>query len=531
MSFFSNLADGYKDAADLFSEAGDRLKSGNVAGALGMGLNATFTGLGNTITLGGAHYIGEKGSEAVENGDTAQHDGILDGAKDCALNIADWFVRNDAESALIQSDLADGTLNEYEYNKEKHCYEIAKNTDGSLKSYEIDKDTGLKYANAMGLVDTAGYAVDLVSAGVGSGVFKTAAKTGAKKAITEGVEEAVEQGAKVAAKESVEQLAKTGAKEAASTLAEESAKKAVTTLTKEGVEAVSEEGAEQLAKTGAKEAASTLAEESAKNTVKTLTKESAEDVAKNGVKDLTKKTLKEQFKEVGKRVVTKQTDKFSYLKSGFKHLVTSPKKGASELAVGTLEAGVKSTVKLGAHGLKDRILNGTTVVALGSLKDENGDMKLASSASEYAKATKENAGDVATDYAKDTCSMIGNAAKDLYNGAKNGLLYDWLKKHPILARVYRTVNSAAYATAATFGDSKPVAYASAICMKASDKIVSWATNSSGKYTDMSISQVANKVMSDKAGNDNSWKQNYAERAAELTELLEIHDTTSDPEYA
>lgn len=527
MSFFSNLADGYKDAADLFSEAGDRLKSGNVAGAIGMGLNATFTGLGNTITLGGAHYIGEKGSEAVENGDTAQHDGILDGAKDCALNVADWFVRNDAESALIQSDLADGTLNEYKFNKEKHCYEIDKNADGSLKSYEIDKDTGLKYANAMGLVDTAGYAVDLVSAGFGSGVFKTAAKTGAKKAITEGVE----QGAKVAAKESVEQLAKTGAKEAASTLVEESAKKAVTTLTKEGVEAVAEEGAEQLTKKAAKEAASTLAEESAKNTVKTLTKESAENVAKNGVKDLTKKTLKEQFKEVGKRVVTKQTNKFSYLKSGFKHLVTSPKKGASELAVGTLEAGVKSTVKLGAHGLKDRILNGKTVVALGSLKDENGDTKLASSAGEYAEAAKENAGDVATDYAKDTGSMIGEAFRNLADGAKNGFFYDWLKKHPILARVYRTVNSAAYATAATFGDSKPVAYASAICMKASDKIVSWATNSSDKYTGMSISQVANKVMSDKAGNDNSWKQNYAERAAELTELLEIHDTTSDPEYA
>lgn len=531
MSFFSNLADGYKDAANLFSEAGDRFKSGNVAGALGMGFNATLTGLGNILTLGGAHYFGEKGSEAVENGDTAQHDGILDGAKDCALNVADWFVRNDAESALQQSDLADGTLNVYKFNKEKHCYEIDKNADGSLKSGEIDKTTGLIYANAMGLIDVAGYAVDLVTVGTGSGVFKTAAKTGAKKAITEGVEEAVEQGAKVAAKEGVEQLTKKAAKEAASTLVEESAKNTVKTLTKEGVEAVAEEGAEQLTKKAAKEAASTLAEESAKNTVKTLTKESAENVAKNGVKDLTKKTLKEQFKEVGKRVVTKQTNKLSYLKSGFKHLATSPKKGVSELAVGTLEAGVKSTVKLGAYGLKDRILNGTTVVALGSLKDENGDTKLASSAGEYAEAAKENAGDVATDYAKDTGSMIRNAAKDLYNGAKNGLLYDWLKKHPVLARVYRTVNSAAYATAATFGDSKPVAYASAVCMKASDKIVSWATNSSGKYTGMSISQVANKVMSDKAGNDNSWKQNYAERAAELTELLEIHDTTSDPEYA
>lgn len=505
MGFFKNFIDGYKDAGELYSFAGEKFKSGNIMGGIGSGINGTLVGLGNTLTLGGSHFVGEAMSDNIDSGDSKVHDGVFDGISDAVCNGADWLIRNDAESYLMQDDLANGVYNEYSYNEENHCFEIKRDRDGNLKSYSIDKDLGRKYANAMGTVDVAGYALDVATAGFGSGLVSAGGKKAAQVVVKEGTEEAVEQTVKVATRQTLKNVIG------------------------EGVEESAELAVKQTIKEGAGEILQDAAEVSTKNLVKDMTEDAVEEGAETAVRQTVKRTVGKEIKDIGTRVGKKQLNVISkdakHLQNAAKSLVTGNYVGAVIEGGGTI---VKPVVKLGAYGVKDRVVNGTMVARLGLKEDEDGTKSLATS-DEYLETAVSNAPGLATEYTADTTSMVAGVVGDVTGGNVNGAVNEfekWLGKHPFLAKAYRMASSATYATIHTLGHTKPVAYTSAVFAKSSDTIKSWIKDEYGKYGDMSIKDIANKTMEENKDNTKTWKENYADRAAEITASIGISDSPS-----
>lgn len=277
--FGNNLVEGYKDAGELFEYAGDAWDDGNYLGALHRGFMGTMTGLGNTITLGGAHKLGEMSSDNIDSGGADQSDDILDGIGDSASKIVDFFARNEAESTLIQDDLMDGQYVEYEYNKDMHSFDIAKDADGNSKVYnaetEEQREQFKNMGKVMGGIDAAGDAVDLITLGWGSKAASTSAKAVAKESAEEMAEQVVKQTVKTTVKETTEEAVEQGAKQVAKEAAKETTEKIV----------------EQTAKQAAKETVKEVAEETAEQTIKNTAKESAKKITLSEVKDGLKNTI------------------------------------------------------------------------------------------------------------------------------------------------------------------------------------------------------------------------------------------------
>lgn len=66
MNFWENLCDGYKSAGTMFAEAGDSFSKGNIVGGVEKGLMGMLSGLGHTITFGGANWVSGKLGEAMD---------------------------------------------------------------------------------------------------------------------------------------------------------------------------------------------------------------------------------------------------------------------------------------------------------------------------------------------------------------------------------------------------------------------------------------------------------------------------------
>lgn len=289
--FGNNLVEGYKDAGELFEYAGDAWEDGNYLGALHRGFMGTMTGLGNTITLGGAHKLGEMASDNIDSGGADQSDDILDGIGDSASKIVDFFARNEAESTLIQDDLMDGQYVEYEYNKDTHSFDIAKDADGNSKVYnaetEEQREQFRNMGRVMGGIDATGDAVDLITLGWGSKAVSTSAKAVAKEGAEEVAEQVVKQTVKTTVKETTEEAVEQGAKQ----VAKEAAEEVVEQTVKEAAKETTEEIVEQTAKQAAKETVKEVAEETAEQTVKNTAKESAKKITLSEVKDGLKNTI------------------------------------------------------------------------------------------------------------------------------------------------------------------------------------------------------------------------------------------------
>lgn len=58
MDFWENLQDAYSNVGKMFEESGKAFANGNIVGGIEQGLVGVFSGIGNTITLGGANAIG-----------------------------------------------------------------------------------------------------------------------------------------------------------------------------------------------------------------------------------------------------------------------------------------------------------------------------------------------------------------------------------------------------------------------------------------------------------------------------------------
>ena len=228
------IVDGYKNAGEMFEWGAEQWGKGNYLGAASSFLTGTFAGVGNTITLGGANAIGENIADKVDDVEAGKLDENGDKVElNFAENIVAKIAKGNAESMILQDELADA---------------------GELG-----------YANLLGGIDVASYALDFAG-GMGltqagkqlvTGVAKTGVKQAVKTTVKETTEEIVEQGAKQAAKTAVKEVA--------------------------------EEGAEQVAKTAAKTAVKEIAEEGAeqagKKIVRETVKETVETTAKVGLKD------------------------------------------------------------------------------------------------------------------------------------------------------------------------------------------------------------------------------------------------------
>ena len=290
-AFGNNLWDGYKDAGELFEYAGEAWKDKNYLGALHRGFMGTMTGLGNTATLGGTHKLGEIISDNVSSGEVEQHDNALDGIGDGVSKVFDFFARNEAESILIQDALMDGQYIEYEYDKDKHSFDVAKDADGNAKIYNADtEEQRKKFRNmgkVMGGIDAAGDAVDLITLGWGGKAASTSVKAVAKEGAEEVAEQVVKQTVKTTIKETTEEAVEQGAKQVAKEAAGEVVEQTVKKAAKETTEEVIEQTAKQAAKETIKEAAEEAAEQTAKNTAK----EGAKKITLSEVKDGLKNTI------------------------------------------------------------------------------------------------------------------------------------------------------------------------------------------------------------------------------------------------
>ena len=60
MSFFGNLGDAFSEVGDFFSDGWECMKNGNVLAGIGNWATGTADAVGNTVTLGGAHWAGKK---------------------------------------------------------------------------------------------------------------------------------------------------------------------------------------------------------------------------------------------------------------------------------------------------------------------------------------------------------------------------------------------------------------------------------------------------------------------------------------
>jgi hypothetical protein len=80
MSFFKNFADNVKDTVsnigEMYSSAGDAFSDGNAWAGLHRGFMATMSAIGNTVTFGGANYIGNAISDDINSGEADEHDSI-----------------------------------------------------------------------------------------------------------------------------------------------------------------------------------------------------------------------------------------------------------------------------------------------------------------------------------------------------------------------------------------------------------------------------------------------------------------------
>lgn len=289
--FGNNFVDGFKDAGELFEYAGEALDDGNYLGAFHRGVMGTATGLANTITLGGAHKLGELASDNIENGGADESENILDGIGDAASKVVEYCAKNEAESALMQDDLMNGQYTEYEYNKDTHSFDVAKDADGNAKTYNAETDEQREkfrtMGRVMGGVDAAGDIVDLATLGWGGKAVSVSAKTAAREGAEEVVEQAAKQTVKRAAKETTEEIAEQGAKRIAKDVAEETVEQTVKNTTKEALQETAEQTAKQVVKETVKDAAETAAEK----TVRNAAKDGAKKVTLSEIKDGLKNTI------------------------------------------------------------------------------------------------------------------------------------------------------------------------------------------------------------------------------------------------
>lgn len=263
-----NMAGGYEDSVDMFKLAGESFSGGNVLGGVYQGAMGALNGLGNTISLGGAHAYGEKvwdsASSKIEI--TPTYYTYDDGTP------MHGYFGEDGKIVVCEDKFDDGS---YMYCEIPTGYTEMKKKDGApartlFEMYALSEASGQNYqrelvddgkvglANALGGVDTAGLVFDVVGGAALANSVKTSVKAAVKPAVSaifkkagqEAVEETAEAGATIAGKEAAETAVKAAVKD--------SVKKAAKETSEEAVEIAAKNAGKEVAKNGTKSAFSAL---------------------------------------------------------------------------------------------------------------------------------------------------------------------------------------------------------------------------------------------------------------------------------
>lgn len=256
MGFFSNLGDAFSEVGDFFSDGWECMKNGNVLDGLGNWVTGAADAVGNTVTLGGAHALGEsisdtapmqaigetlgeyKLGEEERNEKCAQgwkdaqgywalagdhfkngniFGGIYSGTMGCLSNIGNGITLGqagkwgeDLANHIDYDAVGDGVHFKSDYDPwfgEKILARIAKgNADSEILQENCEAAGKVGYANLMGFVDCGSLVLDVYT-GASLGHIATAPLKQIGK-------EGLKQGVKVGTKEVVKDVTVAGAKEA-----------------------------------------------------------------------------------------------------------------------------------------------------------------------------------------------------------------------------------------------------------------------------------------------------------------------------
>ena len=235
MGFWKNLGEAYSNVGEMYKLGWDNLSQGNVAGGIEQWLMGTASGIGNTITLGGANAIGNAMYSTVEDN----------------TEYVETVIGTDANGEEITAFLP-----EYKENNVATFLTSLTGAKSKAESYieqEQLVDSGeIGRANKLGGIELASDAIDVISVTAGVGAVGRAAGVGGKAAAaagTEAVEAAAKETAKTTAKAAVKETGKTIAKEAVKEAAEEAGKTTGKSILKQAVA-----GASKTASTAAKTA-------------------------------------------------------------------------------------------------------------------------------------------------------------------------------------------------------------------------------------------------------------------------------------
>ena len=210
MGFWENLGDAYSNVGEMYKLGWDNLSQGNVAGGIEQWLMGTASGIGNTITLGGANAIGNAMYSTVEDN----------------TEYVETVIGTDANGEDITAFLP-----EYKENNVATFLTSLTGAKSKAESYieqEQLVDSGeIGRANKLGGIELASDAIDVVSVACGVGAVGKAAGVGGKAAAAAGTE-AVEAAAKETGKTIAKEAVKEAAEEAGKTTGKSLFKNAVT---------------------------------------------------------------------------------------------------------------------------------------------------------------------------------------------------------------------------------------------------------------------------------------------------------------
>ena len=482
-AFWDNVCDAADNCGEMFSMAGESFANGNIMGGLHQGFLGVCSSAGNVITLGGANALGNAIYDSSVSGEADKHDNIIDGIGDGITHCVEWVAKNEAESMLIQDDLSKGVYNEYVWNDEGKYYEIDKDANGNLKSYEAKTPEELKefdkLANTMGAVDVAFDVVDVATAGTGSKAIKSVVKPAGTIVIKEGV---IDNAVKQSAKHQIKHQVRRGLKMSSKGLVKE----AISETTEGVIDSTAKQSVKQVVKEAAKEGTENIVEDAIESTAKQSVKQTIKVASKEGTEEVVKDGIKVSVKEGGEVVVQNVASKSALNKA--KVVGKTIAKDAGILIVG------------------NRVGSGKTV------------SDIAMNGGSYA----------ATDIVKDTVNLTTDVAEDVAGGAAAtclGVWDNWLSKHPVIGRFVNTCRSAYYASTKSFTNNKVGALSVAAISKPLDKVKSFISSSSEKYEGMSINEIANQFKEESTKENKKWKDHYVERVKELDAKLGLDSST------
>ena len=453
---------------DIWDEGIDDFKHGHILSGAGKMVTGGLNAGGTIITGGGTTAFSESMYDRAESGDINETDSVGDAVLD---TFAKWTCKaaaNKANTWVTIDDLDEGYYVEREFDYETNSLVTKKDKDGNDISYYVGKEEGAKLADKLGAVDGASQILDVVPAGLMTAPVRKVVRN------------------------------KIG-KEAAEEVTEHIVKKAVT----EGIE-------HQVAKNASKEVTGEIVEKEVKNqVVKEVTdgiveKEVKNQVAKEVTEEVAEKTIKDQ--------VTKEVVKDAAKKSVVKNALNTTKKTAGN----TIAA-------LYGKKVKDDALSATPFMRYHSDFDENGSRVYSSDYNNIKEAGKYVVADETKDVIDATTDLAEGAAKDSKKFADD-CLGPFFRRHPMIAKMYNTVRSAAYATVHTVGDNSLVAYASAACVKAGDNIKGWVTQNY-KHGGESIKDIARDIKKEHIEDGKNWTDHYVARVKTVDEELGIDSTT------